>query len=147
MDTGKYEFGKRSLEVRSELHPYLRLIVDHLITMVDVSLVSGLRDASEQRELYSRGASKLCWPTSRHNRTIDAHLSHMEFELSDAVDIIPYPSGYTDVEQMVYIIGLARGIARSHGIEIRCGLDWNGDGKLNNKAGDFFDVCHIELVW
>ena len=37
--------------------------------------------------------------------------------------------------------------AHKFGINIRCGLDWNGDGILNNEPGDFYDVCHLELVW
>lgn len=68
-------------------------------------------------------------------------------ELSDAVDIVPYPEMYSDVEQMTYLIGIVKGIASVMGINIRCGLDWNGDGRINNEKGDFYDVCHLELVW
>jgi peptidoglycan L-alanyl-D-glutamate endopeptidase CwlK len=142
-----YRFGKRSLEVRKNLHPYLVLLVDELIKHVDVSLVSGLRDFKEQELLFGRGASKLRWPESKHNRTLDPLLESIETEKSDAVDIIPYPSGYEDVEQMVYVMGLLRALAFAKGIPIRCGLDWNGDGDLNNGAGEFYDVGHCELVF
>ncbi len=84
---------------------------------------------------------------SKHNRTLDPTLEPMEMELSDAVDIVPYPEMYSDVEQMTYLIGIVKGIASIMGIKIRCGLDWNGDGQINNERGDFYDVCHIELVW
>ena len=140
-------WSNRSKGHMKQLHPLLQLILNRALPICDIALISSLRGFREQEQLVASGASRVNWPNSKHNRTLDPTLEKIEMELSDAVDIVPHPSGYRDVQQMIYLVGILKGIAASMGIPIRCGLDWNGDGNINNKKGDLFDVAHIELVW
>jgi peptidoglycan L-alanyl-D-glutamate endopeptidase CwlK len=141
------KLSNKSKEVYNTLHPKLQLIIDHVLTVTDISLIEGIRSAEKQNEYYQSGKSKLHWPNSRHNRTNDSTLDKMEFDISDAVDLVPYPSGYKDKEQMIYVAGIFIGVATMLGIPIRWGGDWSTDGVINNKRDDFFDCWHFELMY
>jgi len=141
-----YSFGERSQGHLKTLHPNLRLVLNQAIKIIDFSIIEGLRDKADQNTYYYNGTSKLVHPFSKHNRTSDMTLDRCEYEVSDAVDIAPYPSLYEDKEQMVYLAGIVVGIGASLGIEIRCGTDWNSDGELNNEDGQFFDPYHFEII-
>lgn len=142
-----FRLGKRSKEVYSTLHPYWRLIIDDVLTIVDVSLIEGLRDSNTQTRYYSEGKSKLPWPLSKHNRTNDPVLQRWEFDVSDALDVVPYPSFYEDVDKMIDLARIILYVAKLKGMKVRWGGDWNGDGKLNNGEGEFFDPWHFELIF
>jgi peptidoglycan L-alanyl-D-glutamate endopeptidase CwlK len=142
-----YKLGKRSKDVYATLHPYWRLIIDDLLKIVDVSLIEGLRDSVTQVRYYAEGKSKLSFPLSRHNRTNDPALQRWEFELSDAVDLVPYPSAYSDVDKMIDVSQIVLYIAGQKGIKVRWGGDWNNTGKPCNGPDDFFDPWHFELIF
>lgn len=141
-----YKFSEKSKSVLNTLHPLLKLILNDAINVVDISLIEGLRSHERQTMLYAQGKSKVMWPQSKHNRTLDKQFETIEFDISDAVDIMPYPTGYEDKEQIAFTIGVIVGIASKIGVEIKIGADWNGDGELNNKPNDFYDPLHIELI-
>ena len=121
--------------------------MDKTLKVIDVSLICGQRGAEAQAKAFYEKKSKLPWPLSSHNRTADPSLDRWEYEIVDAVDVAPYPSLFSDREQVIFMAGIIQGIADEIGINIRIGADWNSDGVLNNKKGDFFDGFHIELVW
>jgi hypothetical protein len=110
-----------------------------------VSLIEGLRDKADQNTYYVQKKSKVQFPFSKHNRTSDSTLDRCEYEVSDAVDLVPYPTLYKDKEQMIYVAGIIKGIAHMLGIEIRLGTDFNENNILNDKEGKFYDPWHIEL--
>jgi hypothetical protein len=140
------KWSNDSKEILNQLHPILRLLMNRVLQVVDVKLIDGLRDHVRQMEYMTEGKTKVAWPLSCHNRTSDESLERFEYDLSDAVDVAPWPSLYSDREQMIYLAGVITGVAAEIGIKIRIGADWNGDGVLNNKKNDFFDSHHIELV-
>ena len=69
---------------------------------------------------------------------------------SRAVDLLPYPAElhgvniWDDKIRFALFIGVIKGIALQMGIDIRLGLDWNGDGSA--KDHKFVDTPHVELV-
>ena len=81
---------------------------------------------------FKKGNSKLKFPKGKHNSLP-----------SVAVDVIPYPIDWEDRERMTYFAGYVVGIAKSMGITIRWGGDWNMDTKV--KDNRFDDLVHFEL--
>ena len=141
-----YKWSEKSKEVLDTLHPLLKLIMNDALRVVDISLIEGLREPERQNLLCAQGKSKVQWPNSKHNRTFDNQFQIMEFDMCDAVDVMPYPRGYEDKEQIAFVTGVICGIASQKGIKIRVGADWNRDGELNNSPSEFYDPLHIELI-
>ncbi|MCK5237729.1 MAG: hypothetical protein KAR06_12195, partial [Deltaproteobacteria bacterium] len=145
MSTGPYKLGKKSQSVYDTLHPKLKLLVDMVLLHVDISLIEGLRPQQKQIEYFVKKLSKLDWPKSKHNKTRDPQLKAIEYKVSDALDLVPYPTAYKDKEQMIYTAGYVIACAHALGIKLRWGGDWNEDTILNNKRNDFFDCWHFEI--
>lgn len=128
-----YQFGKRSKRNLLELDPKLQLILNELITMIDVTISTGHRDEAEQNRLYREGFSKVQWPDSKHN-----------VYPAQAVDVEPWPIDYSDVRRYYIMAGMIKHIAKVAGISIRWGGDWDGDGDLKDQS--FNDLAHFELL-
>ena len=77
------KFSTISSKRLSECHPDLQLLFKHVLARVDISIACGYRPKDEQDAAYEGGFSSVKWPKSRHNSWP-----------SEAVDVIPYPSGY-----------------------------------------------------
>ena len=116
-----YKFGKRSTENRSEIHADLKKFLDALIKHRDCSIVEGRRGEIEQNHMFKIGTSKLKYPDSKHNCEED--------ELSEAVDIWPYPRpAWDDTQAWKEFSLFASGVAAGIGIEIiNGGLSWGWD--------------------
>lgn len=119
-----YKFGKKSKERLATCHPDLQLIMNDLIQIMDVSIVCGHRTEEEQTEAFNKGFSKVQYPNSKHNSSP-----------SMAVDVIPYPEGYSNREKFYEMAGMVKAIAHKHGIKIK----WGGEFK------NFFDAPHFQL--
>lgn len=138
-------FGKKSLVQFNTLHPNLKLWLNVCIQVVDFSIIEGLRDRETQDLYFQLETSHLKYPESRHNRTKDPALQEMSSSFSDAVDVIPYPSGYTNPELQIYQAGIMLGIAILMGLNIRWGGMWDGK-RINNQEGNFWDPWHFEII-
>ena len=79
------KFGTTSKSKLEKVHPILRDICNRVVDEMDISIVYGYRDQEEQNKLFEKGASKLKFPKSAHNRE----------PYSFAVDAIPYPQLWT----------------------------------------------------
>ena len=120
-----YKFGKKSKNNLNQCHPDLQDILNEAIKIYDFSVICGHRSEKEQNEAYNKGNSKLKWPQSKHNSLP-----------SCAVDIVPFPIDWSDLERFNRLVGIIQGIAQSKGIKIRLGADFNSSK----------DYPHIELV-
>lgn len=144
----KRKWGPKSQKVRETLDPRLQNIVDFvLVTIADISLISGQRGETEQNEAFESGASTLRFPHSKHNRLPKSY----------AVDLQPYPMpnihAVDDKKRhkaekklwasLAYIAGAARVYAFANGIRLVWGGDWDGDGDLTDQKFD--DLFHLEL--
>lgn len=135
-------FGRTSQQHLNRLHPHLRSVLRRAIQVFDFSIVSSKRTEEEQADLVGEGRSTTL--RSKHVYPI----GHPAW----AADLRPFPfDGYPtpqDPDQRRaarwgMMIGIMIGIAADRGIPLRVGMDWDGDGTLNDQ--NFHDWPHIEL--
>ena len=93
---------------------------------MDFTVICGERDKVAQDEAYGKGASKLKYPKSKHNR-----------KPSLAVDIAPYPIDWNNHARFTELAKRFKRIAENKSINVRWGGDFKG----------FKDLVHFELVF
>lgn len=129
------KFSQRSKNNLKNVHPILVEIVEEAIKHVDFTILEGVRDLERQKELVATGKSK----TMNSKHLIDDDTGY-----GMALDVAPWPINWNDREAFAHLAGILRGIALMKGVDLRCGVDWDGD--LNVAEHSFFDGPHVELV-
>lgn len=119
-----YKFSKRSKDRLNTCHKDLKLIMNDLIKVMDVTILEGYRNEEKQNKAFSEGFSKLQYPNSKHNQNP-----------SLAVDVAPYPIDWNNIKRFERMCGIIEGIALKRNIKIRLGRDFS-----------FKDYPHIELL-
>lgn len=117
-------FSKTSKARLDTCHEELQLVLNDAIQHYDFSVVCGHRDMEEQNRAFNEGHSKLRYPNSRHNS-----------DPSEAVDIIPYPTGYGNIEEFYKMATYIFHSAMRHGVLLNWGGHWR----------NFKDYPHFEL--
>ena len=125
-------FGQKSKKNLSSCHPKLKKVFSEVINTVDCSILEGHRSKDRQNALYKEGKTKVTYPKGRHN----------SFP-SLAVDVAPYPIDWGDRERFHLFAGFVLGIAKSMGINLRWGGDWNRNWQVDDNKFD--DFPHFEL--
>ena len=125
-------FGKRSKENLTSCDKQLQNVFNEVIKYVDCSVLEGYRDEKRQNRLFDEGKTKLRYPNGRHNN-----------RPSNAVDVTPYPVDWSDRERQTLFAGFVLGLARSMGIKLRWGGDWDMDFKVQDNRFD--DFPHFEM--
>lgn len=118
------KFSKLSKERLATAHPDLQRLFNEVIKDVDCTVLYGHRGKKEQDDAYARGNSGLQWPNSKHNK-----------KPSLAVDVVPWPVNWNDLESFVRLSRIVKLKAKLLGIPIVWGGDWK---KL-------VDMPHYEL--
>ncbi len=126
-------FSKSSDDKLNTCHPLLQTLFREVVKNYDCTIICGHRGEKEQNEAFANGYSKLKFPKSKHNSNP-----------SRAVDAAPYPIDWKNREKFIHFAGFVSGVAKSLGIEIRCGIDFNQDGNFKNDS--LFDGPHFELI-
>lgn len=108
-----YKYGKKSLERLSECRSDIQEVMLEAIKYMDLSILCGHRGEEEQNKAYDSGNSKLKFPRSKHNKYP-----------SLAVDVVPYPVDWDNIERFKMMGYLILGIAKSKGIELTWGGNW-----------------------
>ena len=126
------KFGKRSLKRLSTCDERLQKVFNEVIKTVDCSVLEGHRDKDRQNKLFEEGKTKVKYPSGRHNKLP-----------SCAVDCVPYPIDWNDRERFHLFAGFVIGIAKSMGINLRWGGDWNQNWFVDDNKFD--DFPHFEL--
>jgi len=125
-------FGNRSKKNLATCDKRLQKIFNEVIKYVDCSVLEGHRDEYRQNKLYEEGKTKVKFPMGRHNSNP-----------SRAVDVTPYPIDWEDRERQTLFAGFVLGIARSMGIKLRWGGDWDQDFQVADNRFD--DFPHFEI--
>ena len=125
-------FGKRSKERLATCDTRLQEVFNEVIKYVDCSILEGHRDKERQNQLYIEGKTKVKYPNGRHNSSP-----------SNAVAVTPYPVDWADRERQTLFAGFVIGIARSMGITLRWGGDWDMDFQVMDNRFD--DFPHFEV--
>lgn len=127
---GKFHFSNRSLRNLSGVHPNLIAVVGLALSqsVVDFTVVEGLRDIETQRQNVSKGVSQTM--NSRHLKQDDG--------FGHAVDLYPYFDGSVQVEAPEEAF---RGIAyamQSAADTLGIRITWGGSWK------SFVDMPHFQ---
>ena len=115
----------------------LQKVFNEVIKHVDCSILEGHRSKERQNRLYDEKRTKVKYPNGRHNSNP-----------SKAVDVTPYPVDWEDRERQTLFAGFVIGIARSMGIKIRWGGNWDmyeEKGRWEVKDNRFVDFQHFEI--
>jgi peptidoglycan L-alanyl-D-glutamate endopeptidase CwlK len=113
--------------------PDLIRLVEYVAEHRDVRVIEGRRAKECQDDYFHKGLSKLQWPNGKHCSTP-----------SKAVDLMEKPVNWNDRKRIVEFAHFVLDCAKTLGIKIRWGGDWDGDG--DSKDEKFFDGPHFELV-
>ena len=138
-----YKLSSRSLQRLEGVHPDLVRIVKRAIeiTRQDFSVLEGVRTPERQAELYAQGRSKpgqiVTWTmTSNHFKQADGY--------GHAVDLVPYPLDWSDLNAFNAIAMAMFDAADELGLKVRWGADWYMDGNIREKGET--DSPHFELA-
>ena len=108
-----------------------------VVKKYDCTIIEGYRGKERQNDAYRKGNSKVKYPNGRHNSNP-----------SKAVDVTPYPVKWEDRERQTFFAGFVLGIARSMGINLRWGGNWDmykENGKWEVADNRFDDFPHFEI--
>lgn len=132
------KYSEKSKKKLSTAHDDLQEIFNIVICDFDCTILDGHRNELRQNEAYDNGFSKVRFPDSKHNK-----------KPSEAVDAIPYPVEWDNLNRMRFFAGRVIAIADMlfrFGIikhKIRWGGDWDKDTVLRDNR--FNDFPHFEL--
>ena len=124
------KFGKTSKERLESCHPDLQKVLNEVVKTFDCTVTQGHRKVAEQEKLFKEGKTKVKF--SNHN-----------YYPALAVDVTPYPVDYENTDRHYYFGGYVLGIAKSMGINLRWGGDWDGDRETKDQT--FNDLVHFEI--
>lgn len=132
-----FVLGKTSLARLKGVDEQLVNIVKRAIEIseVDFTVLEGVRTLERQRELYAQGRTA---PGKIVTWTMKSR--HIE---GKAVDLVPYPLDWNDLEKFNKIKDAMFQAAREQDVNLRWGADWDGDGKYREKGE--YDSPHFEL--
>jgi hypothetical protein len=109
-----YKYSRSSKKHLNTCDNQLVLLFNEVIKEIDCSIICGHRGRKEQEDAFNRGASKLHYPHSKHNKYP-----------SMAVDVLPYPFNHDwNREQFEPLAEVVKRKAKELGIKIEWGGDW-----------------------
>lgn len=126
------EFSRKSKSILMTCHPDIRAVMERIVQYFDCTILCGRRGETEQEQLFWDGKSKAHFGESPHN-----------YGESFAVDVVPYPIDWEDRERMTFFAGQIIATARSMGIDLKWGGDWDSDTHLSDNRFD--DLPHFEF--
>ena len=127
------EFSLRSKAKLSQCDQRLQELFAEVIKHHDCTILEGRRSKERQDELYRTGKSKVQYPNSKHNTE----------PYSMACDVAPYPIDWEDRKRWYFFGGFVTAMAKTMGVPIRWGGDWDSDMDLGDQT--FFDLPHFEI--
>ena len=108
-------FSDNSLKTLKECHEDLQRVMKEVIKEFDISVICGHRGEEEQEEAYKSGNSKAKFGESKHN-----HFPSL------AVDVVPYPLDWNDIERFEQMGEVVMRKADELGIKLKWGRDFKG---------------------
>jgi peptidoglycan L-alanyl-D-glutamate endopeptidase CwlK len=136
-------FSAASLSNLKTCDERLQRVFVEVVLSFDCTVTCGHRGRADQDAAVAAGKSQTPWPTSKHNSSP-----------SKAVDVVPYPVKWgtegtpeqrrKDVARFYLFAGYVLAVAKSLGIALRWGGDWDGDKDFNDQRFD--DLPHFELA-
>ena len=117
-------FSKSSAEKLSTCDKRLQDLFAEVVKIQDCTVTCGFRGEKEQNDAYANGFSRQKFPNGKHN-----------ILPSLAVDVVPYPIDYSNIERLKAFALLVKDVADKMGIAVEAGADW----------ADFTDYPHYQV--
>ena len=132
-----FKLGKTSLARLQGVDETLVNVVKRAIEIseVDFTVLEGVRTLERQRELYAQGRTA---PGKIVTWTMKSR--HIE---GKAVDLVPYPLDWSDLEKFNKIKDAMFQAAKELDVNLCWGADWDGDGNYREKGE--YDSPHFEI--
>lgn len=144
-------FGPASRKNLEGVHPDLVRLHEAVLPVFDHSVTDGERAMAEQIKNVARGVSN----------TLDSKHLKQKDGFAHATDAVPFPApNWTNIERALaavkkvdpnfdllrfyYFQGVVKGVASQLRIEIRQGINWDGDRDFADSS--FIDLPHNEKV-
>jgi peptidoglycan L-alanyl-D-glutamate endopeptidase CwlK len=150
-------YGQNSRNALNTAEADLVVLFNEVIKYFDNTIVYANRDQVVQFELYKKGRSLIngVWVITDQSKIVTYKDGYQKMSMhnympSRAVDAVPWPVNWKDLDRMRYFAGHVMGIAAllkaenkiMH--EIRYGGDWNRNTILEDET--FLDLCHFEII-
>ena len=116
------------------VHPLLVDWALRVVTVIDNSVISGVRDLTTQREYVALGVSQ----------TVDSKHLIQPDGYGHALDLAPYPVDWSDHRRFYILAGIGLGIAHEMQLPITWGGRWNPDDD-RFKMPAWQDLGHFEI--
>lgn len=138
-----YQFSKRSATKRDECHPDLVRVLNRALSygVLDFTVLCGSRSTQEQMCAYAEARSHIDGVTEFSKHQIGGNTGR---ELSDAVDVAPYPIDWKNERKFEILAGIIFVAAAEEGVKLRWGGSW--DGRLDKRTNSFEDLVHYEIL-
>lgn len=128
-------YGRRSRDNLDGVHPLLVDWAMELVTIMDNSVIDGVRSLTEQAMYVSMGVSKTM--ESLHLIQSDGY--------AHAVDLAPYPVDLKDHRRFQILGGAGIALAHKMNLPITWGGRWNPDDDQFKLPG-FNDMGHFQIM-
>ena len=119
------QFSQYSKNNLASTDPMLQHLFEFVIQYYDCSVIAGHRGEDDQNAAWNAGNSQLQWPDSKHNK-LPSH----------AVDVVPHPLDWEDIDEFKRLGELVKVVAWGLGIH---NLEWGGSWSR------FRDYPHYQL--
>lgn len=144
-------FSKKSQGILDRAHPLLKSLFTVVIQYYDCTMLYSERSSEEQFELFKKGRELIDgeWVVIDESQVvtyIDGYTkkSMHNYSPSKAVDVVPYPIDWQDMDRAYHFAGFVKGVATMMGIKVRWGGDWDGDNSFKDQK--FNDLWHWEII-
>lgn len=127
------KFSEISLLNLNQATGQLQELFQAVIERFDCRIICGYRDREAQERAFEEGRTTKHFPNSKHN-----------VQPSLAVDVVPWPLDWKDLERFKQMGYFVLGVAHGLGIKVRWGADWNMNLKYSDET--FLDWPHFEVV-
>lgn len=126
-----YKFSKRSKDNLASADEKLQLLFNEVIKEFDCTVIYGHRTPEEQFELFKKGRERIdgWWKVVDKSKVVTnidgkTKKSKHNYKPSKAVDVVPYPLDWNDIESFKLLASVVKRKALELGINIEWGGDW-----------------------
>ena len=125
------KFSKRSLDNLNSAEDKLQILFKEVIKDYDCIVIYGHRTPEEQMELFQKGRKRIdgWWQVVDKSKVVtnldgSVKKSKHNYFPSKAVDVLPYPIDWNDIQRFKDLAKVVKQKAKELGIEVEWGGDW-----------------------
>jgi peptidoglycan L-alanyl-D-glutamate endopeptidase CwlK len=150
------KFSEISIKRLDTCEDDLQTLFNTVILKWDCRIIYGIRDKDKQFDLWKSGREYIKdeWVITNIGKVLTYKdgintLSKHNYNPSRAVDVLPYPVDYKDIDRIIRFAGFVEGVAwmlKRAGLmtkDLTWGVDWDSDNNMKDQR--FMDYPHFEL--